>query len=116
MADVDKDQLRAEFTKQWEKHYKLECLVKRGFKRQQCKSCKRNFWAQDARRETQDGKQETLCADPSCIGYQFIGNTQVKKKLGYVDTWKVIEKYFTSKGHGYVKPYPTVARWRDDLY
>lgn len=107
MADVDKDQLRAEFTKQWEKHYKLDCLIKRGFKRQQCKSCKRNFWSTSERQQ---------CADPSCIGYQFIGDTPVKKKLGYVDTWKVIEKYFTGKGHGYVKPYPTVARWRDDLY
>ncbi|MDO8553506.1 MAG: alanine--tRNA ligase [Candidatus Micrarchaeota archaeon] len=105
--DVDKDQLRIEFTKQWEKHYKLECLIERGFKRQQCSSCKRNFWSTSERKQ---------CADPSCIGYQFIGDTPVKKKLGYVDTWKVIEKYFTSKGHGYVKPYPTVARWRDDLY
>jgi alanyl-tRNA synthetase len=81
--------------------------MQRGFKRQKCKKCQRNFWAKEMRE---------LCGDPSCIGYQFIGSTPVKKKLGYIDTWKVIEKYFTETGHGYVKPYPTVARWRDDLY
>ncbi|VVC04074.1 Alanine--tRNA ligase [Candidatus Bilamarchaeum dharawalense] len=105
--DVDKNQLRKEFAAEWEKHYKLDVLIQRGFKRQKCKKCARMFWTKDIRDQ---------CGDPSCIGYQFIGSTPVKKKLGYVDTWKVIEKYFKDSGHGYVKPYPTVARWRDDLY
>ncbi|MFA6530730.1 MAG: alanine--tRNA ligase [Candidatus Micrarchaeia archaeon] len=105
--DINKDELRKQFTKEWEKHYKLEALISRGFKRQKCEKCNRNFWSQNERK---------TCADASCIGYQFIGDTPVKKKLGYVDTWKIIEKYFTKTGHGYVKPYPTVARWRDDLY
>ena len=105
--EVNKDELRAQFAREWQKHYKLECLEKRGFKRRKCEKCSRNFWSIEERK---------LCGDPGCIGYQFIGNTPVKKKLGYVDTWKVIEKYFTSHKHGYVKPYPTVARWRDDLY
>jgi alanyl-tRNA synthetase len=65
------------------------------------------FWAKDKRDQ---------CGDPSCIGYQFIESTPVKKKLNYIDTWKKVEEYFTKNGHGYVKPYPTVARWRDDLY
>jgi alanyl-tRNA synthetase len=105
--DVDKNALRKQFAAEWEKHYKLEVLMQRGFKRQQCAKCARMFWAKDKRE---------LCGDPSCIGYQFIGSTPVKKKLGYIDTWKSIEEYFTQNGHGYVKPYPTVARWRDDLY
>ncbi|MBI5046333.1 alanine--tRNA ligase, partial [Candidatus Micrarchaeota archaeon] len=106
--DVDKDQLRKQFASEWEKHYKLKILIDRGFHRQKCPKCSRMYWAKDAKRG--------MCGDPSCIGYQFIGSTPVKKKLGYVDTWKAVEKYFTSNGHGYVKPYPTVARWRDDLY
>src|SRR3990167_10637777 len=107
VMDVDKNELRKTFAKDWEKHYKLEVLVKRGYKRTQCSKCRRNYW-------TISGKK--TCGDASCEGYGFIGNTPVKKKLGYVDTWKAIEKYFTKHGHGYVKPYPTVARWRDDLY
>jgi len=105
--DIDKNDLRKQFAKDWEKHYKLDSLVTRGFNRQKCGNCGRMFWSVDKRER---------CGDASCIGYAFIGNTPVKKKLGYVDTWKTIEKYFTSHKHGYVKPYPTVARWRDDLY
>ncbi len=105
--DVDKNQLRKDFAKEWQKHYKLNILIEKGFKRQQCKKCSRNFWCMDERE---------LCSDPGCVGYQFIGNTPVKNKLSYIDTWKTVEKYFTKNGHGLVKSYPTVARWRDDLY
>ena len=105
--DINKDDLRKEFTRDWQKHYKVKALTDRGFERRQCKACKRNFWSIETRER---------CGDSSCIGYQFIGSTPVKNKLSHIDTWKAIEKYFTKNGHGYVKPYPTVARWRDDLY
>ncbi|MDD5337713.1 MAG: alanine--tRNA ligase, partial [Candidatus ainarchaeum sp.] len=107
MVDVDKDQLRARFRKEWKKHYDLDALKQRGFSRQECKKCRRAFWAQAER---------DFCGDPGCIGYEFIGNAPSSKKLGYVETWNRIKKYFTEHGHGYVAPYPTVARWRDDLY
>ncbi|MBU0532751.1 alanine--tRNA ligase [Candidatus Micrarchaeota archaeon] len=105
--DVDKDALRKQFAKEWEKHYKLKVLAERGFTRKKCKKCSRAFWSKTER---------DFCGDASCIGYQFIASTPVKKKLDYIETWKLVEKYFTKNNHGYVKPYPTVARWRDDLY
>ncbi len=105
--DVDKRELRKKFSAEWKKHYQIDSLVSRGYKRQKCKNCGRNFWS--------IGERER-CGDAACIGFEFIGDTPVKKKLGYIDTWKAIEKYFVKSGHGYVKPYPTVARWRDDLY
>ncbi len=104
---VDKDELRARFKQEWQKHYDISILKEKGFSRQVCQNCKRNFWAPGERK---------FCADPSCIGYEFIGNAPSSRKLGYVETWNEIKKYFTSHGHGYVAPYPTVARWRDDLY
>ncbi len=104
---VDKKELRLKFSQEWEKHYNLNVLKERGFKRQQCKKCGRYFWAKEER---------DYCGDPACIGYQFIGNPPSKAKLGYVETWKRIEKYFTDNGHTSIEPYPTVARWRDDLY
>lgn len=107
IMDIDKDALRKQFASQWEKHYKLKVLEDHGFSRRQCRHCKRMFWSKADRDQ---------CGDSSCVGYQFIGKTPVKKKLDYIQTWKAIEKYFTKNGHGYVKPYPTVARWRDDLY
>lgn len=105
--DVDKKKLRIEFGKEWEKHYKLPVLMERGFSRRKCSKCGRMFWSIEER---------DVCGDSACIGYQFIGETPVKKKLNYIQTWKKIKKYFTSHGHGYVTPFPTVARWRDDLY
>lgn len=104
---LNKKELKQKFQEEWEKHYKLEILEEKGFKRQRCKKCGNYFWSQEER---------DFCADSACIGYEFIGNPPSSKKLSYIETWKIIKKYFTSHGHGYVAPYPTVARWRDDLY
>ena len=104
---VDKAQLRAQFAADWKTHYDLPILRERGYTRQQCASCHVHFWSQAPR---------TQCGDSACIGYQFIGNPGSSKKLTYAETWKEIERYFTHSGHTSLKPYPTVARWRDDLY
>ena len=104
---VYKKALSAYFSQHWEQYYKLDVLIDKGYKRQSCKKCKRNFWAIEDRE---------FCADASCIGYEFIGNPPSNLKLHYVDTWRRIEKYFVNHGHTSIKPFPTVARWRDDLY
>ena len=105
--EVDKAELRKQFAREWKKHYALDILKSRGFSRRQCRGCGRMFWSIEERKH---------CGDSGCIGYQFIGSTPVKNKLDYIETWKVVEKYFTKRSHGYVTPYPTVARWRNDLY
>ncbi|MCP4646625.1 MAG: alanine--tRNA ligase, partial [bacterium] len=105
--EITKGELRKQFSNEWEKHYKVNALEELGFERYQCKSCKRHFWSPTER---------DTCEDSTCIGYEFIGNAPSNKKLGYVETWKAIEKYFVKNGHTSLKPYPTVARWRDDLY
>lgn len=104
---MDKNALRAEFRKDWQKHYKVAALIEKGYSRQQCGKCNRFFWSVSERK---------VCSDPSCIGYQFIGKKMAKKPLGYVETWKKLEEYFVKHGHASVEAYPTVARWRDDLY
>lgn len=104
---VSKKELMVKFSEDWEKHYKIPVLVENGFERRKCEKCGRWFWSVEERK---------YCGDPACIGYQFIGNPPTKAPLGYVETWKKIEKYFTSHGHESIKPFPTVARWRDDLY
>jgi len=104
---MDKKELRAQFAREWEKHYKVSALLERGYSRQQCAKCKRHFWSVEAR--------ET-CSDASCMGYRFIGKKMAKRPLGYVETWKKIEEYFTKNGHASIESFPTVARWRDDLY
>ncbi len=104
---ITKDKLRRQFSKEWEKHYRVGALGELGYKRRQCAKCGRHFWSISERE---------ICADSCCEGYEFIGNPPSKKKLSYTDTWKEIEKYFVKHKHTSLKPYPTVARWRDDLY
>lgn len=104
---LTKDSLRSQFAKEWEKHYKTKALEESGFSRRKCSKCGRAFWSTEERE---------LCGDASCTGYTFIGNAPSKRKLSYVETWNEIEKYFTSHRHGSIKSYPSVARWRDDLY
>ncbi len=104
---VDKASLRASFAAEWKKHYDLPILRERGYSRQKCSNCGTHFWAQ-AERER--------CGDAACIGYQFIGRPASSKKFTYAETWREIEKYFVKTGHTSLAPYPTVARWRDDLY
>ncbi|MEM3609980.1 MAG: alanine--tRNA ligase [Candidatus Aenigmatarchaeota archaeon] len=104
---LSKEYLMQMFQRDWEKNYKLNVLIDHGFKRMICKSCKRPFWSIIER---------DYCEDSACTGYNFIDNSPVKKKLDYVETWKIIEKYFVENGHTSIRPYPTVARWRDDLY
>jgi len=103
---ISKDELRKRFAKDWKKHYKVEFLEKKGFKRKKCVSCGRAFWTLDSNREQ--------CADSSCVGFGFIG--QKGKKLGYIETWREIEKYFKKRKHTSIPRYPVVARWRNDLY
>ena len=103
---VDKNQLRKKFAQDWKKHYKVQFLEGKGFRRKQCEKCRSFFWTVD--------EDRGLCGDASCTGYDFIGKGT--KHLGYVETWQEIEKYFRRTGHTSIKRYPVVSRWRDDLY
>ncbi|MFH1895601.1 MAG: alanine--tRNA ligase [archaeon] len=103
---VSKKELKEKFAGEWTKHYKLDFFKEKGFTRKQCKKCGVNFWTSDEKRE--------VCADSSCVGYEFIGKKT--KSFDYVETWREIEKYFAKHGHTSIKRYPTVSRWRDDLY
>ncbi len=105
---LDKKQLKQEFAKKWENHYKLAFLEKEGFIRKQCKKCKNYFWTLDQSRE--------FCEDSECVGYKFIGRKITPQKLDYIEAWKTFERFFNRKNHTSVKRFPTVARWRNDIY
>lgn len=104
---MNKKDLLIKFQNEWKKHYDLEIFKEHGFIRKKCKKCGRYFWTVDSNRE--------VCGDPGCVGYSFIGE-KLGYRRGYIETWKAIESYFVNNGHTSIKPFPTVARWRDDLY
>ncbi|MFH0970644.1 MAG: alanine--tRNA ligase [Candidatus Diapherotrites archaeon] len=103
---AEKKILRERFSREWEKHYKVDALTSRGFQRKQCSNCSRFFWTIDSNR--------TACADSECTGYAFIGKKT--KNYSYVETWKKISEYFAKNNHTEIKRFPVVSRWRDDLY
>ncbi len=103
-----KDQIIKELQKDWEKYWKVELFEKEDFSRYQCSNCSKYFWSL-VERET--------CGDTPCEGgYSFIGNSPSKNSLSYTDTWKKVEKFYKKNGHVSVKRYPTIAKWRPDLY
>ncbi|MHB8606235.1 MAG: alanine--tRNA ligase, partial [Thermoplasmatota archaeon] len=91
-----------------DKEYQLEVFKKNNFTRKQCPSCEKFFWTQDAKR--------TLCGDPPCVEYSFIGAPSTTKPWSLHDMREKFLTFFEGHGHTRVKRYPVVARWRDDIY
>ena len=103
-----KEALKRKFSADYKRYYLVDLFKREGFIRKKCENCGRYFWTLDADRKR--------CDDPPCSPYSFIGDPPTKKKLGMVETWKTIERFFVKNGHASVKRYPVVARWRPDLY
>ena len=86
----------------------LPFFLKNGFYKKTCKACGKVFW-------TLNPEQE-YCGDQPCVDYQFINNP-VKTNLKDISSVrKVFVDFFKEEGHSFVKRYPVVARWRDDVY
>ena len=100
---ISKDELRKQFQKEWEKHYKLNFFIENGFVRKKCEKCGKYFWTLNPERR--------YCADSSCIGYQFIGEKLTREKFDYVESWNKIKDFFVKNGHSAIKRYPVVSRW-----
>ena len=105
---VAKKILKEKASQNPEKFYPVDFLKSQGFIRKKCKKCGTYFWTLDANRE--------ICGDVSCVGkYEFIGSPIVKEKLDFIEVWKRFKKTMEKLGYTPIKPYPVVARWRDDL-
>ncbi len=104
---ADKEELRKEFSEERPELYQVSLFREKGFIRKKCKRCGRYFWTLDPDRE--------YCPNQPCSRYEFIRNPS-GKKLDYVSEWNEIKDFFVRNGHTYVRRYPVVARWRDDLY
>jgi len=105
---LDKKTLRKKFQKEWEKYYKIDFLINKGFQRKICPKCGKGYWTLDPNREH--------CPDQPCQDYEFLGNPPTNKRYSYIESWHEIEKFFKKHGHRSIKQYPIVCRWRDDLF
>jgi len=102
-----KDKLKKKFSADPDKYYHVALFDELGFTRKQCEKCAAWFWTLQSDR--------TVCPNTPCSSYEFIGNSPTKK-LDYVRTWKVIERFFVKNGHTSIQSYPVVCRWFPGLY
>ncbi|MEM3215577.1 MAG: alanine--tRNA ligase-related protein, partial [Candidatus Micrarchaeaceae archaeon] len=105
-VEMSKNLLKDDFSKNYEKYYKVKLFDEQGFERKRCKLCGRYFWTADPNRET--------CSDSSHTPYGFF--KEKPEAISYVDFWKKFSRFFESNGHAIINRYPVVSRWRQDLY
>lgn len=84
----------------------LEFFKSEKFIKKKCVKCGKYFWTKDKNRVT--------CGDPPCDSYSFIGNSPVNKQYSLKEMRDAFTGFF-SNTHTFIKPYPVVPRWRDDV-
>jgi len=94
-----------------EEEYSLPFFREAGYVRKLCPNCGEYFW-------TQNPDQETCgeATSEGCAYYTFIDNPPTKKTYTFSEMREAFLSFFEKHGHARIKPYPVVARWRDDIY
>jgi alanyl-tRNA synthetase len=93
------------------REYRLPFFKEAGFVRKLCPKCGKYYWTQDASQKT--------CGEATsegCAYYTFINDPPTRKSYGLCEMREAFLSYFEKHGHARIKPYPVVARWRDDIY
>jgi alanyl-tRNA synthetase len=91
--------------------YSLPFFKEEGYVRKHCSKCGKYFWTQNADQET--------CGEATsegCAFYTFIANPPTKRSFSLREMREAFLSFFEKNGHTRIKPYPVVARWRDDIY
>jgi len=91
--------------------YSLPFFKEEGYIRKRCPKCGKYFWTQNTEQET--------CGEATseeCAFYTFINNPPTKKSYNLREMREAFLSFFEKNGHTRIKPYPVVARWRDDIY
>lgn len=94
-----------------EKEYSLPFFKEAGYVRKLCPKCDEYFW-------TQNSEQETCgeATSKGCASYTFINDPPTKRSYSLREMREAFLSYFEKHGHTRIKPYPVVARWREDIY
>ncbi|MEM2319251.1 MAG: alanine--tRNA ligase [Candidatus Bathyarchaeia archaeon] len=91
--------------------YALPFFKESGYVRKLCPKCGSYFWTLTPDRET--------CGEArpeGCASYTFIGQPPTRKSYDLREMRETFLSFFEKRGHKRIKPYPVVARWRDDIY
>jgi len=94
-----------------ESEYRLPFFDEYGYVRKKCPRCGEYFWTLNP--------DQKLCGESTsagCAVYTFIGNSPTKRRFTVGEMREAFLSFFEKHGHERIRPYPIVARWRDDLY
>ncbi|MFQ6087045.1 MAG: alanine--tRNA ligase, partial [Candidatus Bathyarchaeia archaeon] len=94
-----------------ESEYHVPFFDESGYVRKLCPVCKGYFWTQNP--------DQTTCGEATpygCASLTFINNPPTRRRFSLREMREAFLSFFERHGHERIKPYPVVARWRDDLY
>jgi len=94
-----------------EKEYHVPFFDEQGYIRKLCPKCRKHYWTIDPDRSTCGEATPQMCSLLS-----FIENPPTKRAYKLEEMREAFLTFFEKRGHVRMKPYPVVARWRDDLY
>ncbi|MCI4322401.1 MAG: alanine--tRNA ligase-related protein, partial [Thermoplasmata archaeon] len=87
--------------------YDLAFFRREGFQRRTCTSCGSWFWTLG---------DHTACQEAPCVPYAFIGHPGFKQPYSLREMRELYLGFFERRGHTRLRRYPTVARWRNDVF
>lgn len=87
--------------------YDLAFFHKEGFQRRACESCGAAFWTLG---------EHTRCQEAPCSPYAFLGKPGFAKPYSLREMREAYLGFFERRGHTRLRRYPTVARWRNDVF
>jgi alanyl-tRNA synthetase len=94
-----------------ENEYHVPFFDEVGYVRKKCPVCGGYFWTQNP--------SQKVCGEATpegCAKQTFIGNSPTRRSYSLKEMREAFLGFFERNGHERVRPYPVVARWRDDLY
>jgi len=94
-----------------EEEYSVLFFKEEGYVRKLCPKCREYFWTQNPDQETCEE-----ATPEGCASYTFINNPPTRKSYSLREMREAFLSFFERHGHSRIKPYPVVARWRDDIY
>ncbi len=92
----------------FEEEYRLDYFTERGFTRKKCKECGSHFWTLDDEMET--------CQDAPCTEFGFLDSPPTDRSFSVDEMREFFIEFFEERDHTSLERYPTVARWRDDVF
>ncbi len=87
--------------------YDLPVFHRGGFHRRTCRSCGSAFWSLG---------DHAVCQEAPCRDYGFLGHPIIPRPYAPDEVRETFLSFFEHRGHTRIRRYPTIARWRNDVF